>query len=631
MPPDTAWLFSKESVFFMEENLLKALRDLVPGLTLRTHVPYREVTSFGIGGELPVLAEPADDIELSKLFRFATQHHIPMMVIGGGSNIAGMDKAFDGIAVRLIRRPFSAVRTGRTSHVTAGAAIRLGELARLAAKAGFGGLAGLVGIPGSLGGAIRMNAGANGSSIGEFVVQLCGCRANGSIWTAEGSEIQWGYRSSSIPADVIITSAILKLTKVDPDQELARISEEHAKRREREPRGRTAGCIFKNPGTDESAGRLIDSCGFKGMHCGNIEVSGEHANYLLNSGEASEEELLELMIRIRRGVAEKTGLYLEPEVVLADPDALRRYHDAVPAPKVAVLMGGVSSEREVSLRSGAAVAAALRNGGYRVTEIDLQTCEVTQEMRDADVVYSLLHGGFGEDGKLQKVMEEANLKFVGSGSAASELMMDKLATKRMLDNLGLPTAKWAEVTRDKREFPAHLTFPVVVKAPWEGSTVGIAVVNTPDQWDAELDKIFEYDSTLLVEEFVKGVEITVPIVGDKVLPAIEIRSPHGFYDYDAKYVYKTGKTQYFCPTETVSQTALERAGAAALKFYQAAGCRDILRVDFIVDKDDTPYILEGNSIPGCTATSLVPKAAKVAGISFERMTAGLVQAAWKRK
>ncbi len=615
----------------MSNRLINTLSELIPGLALRENVPFREVTSLGVGSLLPLLAEPADDIELSKLMAFASKNNIPVLNIGGGSNLAGMDALFDGIALRLRRGIFSEIRPGRTRHLTAGAAVRMAELANTAARSNLGGLVPLAGIPGSLGGAVRMNAGANGCTISEFVVQLCGCHSDGTVWTAEKDDIQWNYRSTTIPADVIITSVILQMDKADMDSELVLIAQENANRRAKEPKGRTAGCTFKNPGGSESAGRLIDMNGLKGLKSGMLEVSHEHANYILNHGTATEAELLTLMAEIRKKVAAQTGIYLEPEIVFANPDALEKFHSAAPAPKVAVIMGGDSSEREVSLRSGAAVALALRNAGYRVTEIDLKKCEVTPEMRQADVIYSLLHGGFGENGELQKLLEAENLAFVGSGSAACELVMNKIATKELLDKLALPTAKWAVITPEKRTLPPHLKLPLVVKAPWEGSTVGIGVVHSADEWDKVLDKIFEYDTTLLAEEFVNGVEITVPIVADKILPAIEIRSPHGFYDYDAKYVYNCGRTQYFCPAETVSPAALKRAGEAALKFYHASGCRDILRVDFIVDSNDVPYILEGNSIPGCTATSLVPKAAKVAGISFEMMTAGLVQTALNRR
>ncbi len=613
----------------MNASILQELRQAMPGLALRFDVPFRDITSFGIGSSLPVLAEPGDDIELSRLVRFLNERGVPFLIIGAGSNLAGMDRPFEGMAIRLGRGAFAAVAVGR-NHITCGASVRLAELARTAARAGFGGLAELAGIPGTLGGALYMNASAHGRAIGDLVLQLCGCRTNGSIWNAEAREIDWQYRRSSIPADVILTTAILKLPAADPAAELERINAEMAARREKEPKGRTAGCIFRNPSPDEPAGKLIDECGLKGFRYGALEVSSEHANYLVNHGHASEADLLALMVEIRRRVAEKFHFYLEPEVRFADPDALKRFHEAAPAPRVAVLLGGVSSEREISLRSGRAVADALRRGGYQVTEVDLKVCEITPEMREADVVYPVLHGGFGEDGRLQRLLEENHIRFVGSGSAACALVMDKIATKRKLNDLDLPTAPWGIVTTAYRDFPADLHYPVVIKPPCEGSTIGIVKVDRAEDWEKALDSAFAYDSVLLVEQFIRGIELTVPVVNDQALPAIEIRSPHGFYDYDAKYVYKDGKTEYFCPAPSLSPEQARTLTAATMRFFKEFGCRDILRVDFIMDEHGKCCILEGNTIPGCTATSLVPKAAKVAGISFESLTASLVQAAWHR-
>jgi D-alanine-D-alanine ligase len=234
-------------------------------------------------------------------------------------------------------------------------------------------------------------------------------------------------------------------------------------------------------------------------------------------------------------------------------------------------------------------------------------------MRNADVVYPVLHGGFGEDGTLQKLLEKAGLRFVGSGSASCQLVMDKIATKKLLDKIALPTAPWAVVSRQNREFPGELKFPVMIKAPCEGSTVGILRVNSIEEWDSALDEELKFADELLVEEFVSGAEITVPVINAAALEAIEIVSPSGFYDWDAKYVYNNGQTEYFCPPRSLSEKSCRLAKDYALKFYHASGCRDILRVDFIVTKEGIPYILEGNNLPGNTEHSLVPMAAKQAG------------------
>ena len=350
----------------------------------------------------------------------------------------------------------------------------------------------------------------------------------------------------------------------------------------------------------------------------------------MNLGEASEADYLELVRILRRAVSDKHGFYLQPEIIPVNSELSSLITEDTPAPRVNLLYGGVSSEREVSLQSGTAVAKALRNAGFKVDVTDIRACEVTPEMKAADVVYPVLHGGFGEDGTLQKMLEEESLRFVGSGSAASQLVMEKIATKKLLDRIALPTAPWAVVTRDSRKFPEHLNFPVMIKAPSEGSSVGIVKVSSPDEWDNALDEEFKYADELLVEQFVKGVEITVPIINSKVYEAIEIVSPSGFYDYDAKYLYKNGETQYFTPPKSLPSAVVDLAKEYAIKFYHAAGCRDILRVDFIVDSDGVPLMLEGNNLPGNTEHSLVPKAARQAGMSMESMTSNLVYCAMKR-
>ncbi|MBQ4106983.1 MAG: D-alanine--D-alanine ligase [Lentisphaeria bacterium] len=612
------------------ENWEELLVTAFPRLELTRNIPYRDLTTFAVGGTVPLLAEPSCEAELAALCRFLSRNGVRRLLIGGGSNLAGMDKPFDGLAIRLERGVFSSFTVCPDRTVSCGAALRLPELARQAARAGFGGLAPLSGIPGSLGGALRMNAGANGHWIGELVAQLRGCRADGSLWSADASDLTWGYRQSPIPADVIITSAVLALPPSDPETELAAIRAEAEARRRREPAARTAGCVFRNPDTGESAGRLIDQCGLKGRRQGALEVSVEHANFLLNRGGASAADLEELMTEIRAAVARNTGIYLEPELVFADPETRQRLTAAVPAPKVTVLMGGDSSERSVSLRSGAAVAAALRRAGYPVEEIDLQHCELTPEIRQATVVFPVMHGGFGEDGRLQKLLEDAGVPFVGSGSASCADVMDKIISKKIMEQHDLPTAKWAVVTRENRAFPADLRFPVMLKAPQQGSTVGIVKVESAADWETALDEVFAYDDRLLVEEFVSGIESTVAVINGTACEPIEIRPPHGIYDYDAKYLYKGGHTEYLIPAPSFSAEQKELLKKLSERFYRDFRCRDMVRVDFIIDGDGNPVILEGNALPGFTDTSLVPKAAKAAGLSFARLTAMLVKNALDR-
>lgn len=613
----------------MKKSLTDKLLTSFPKIAFRKDVPYKQITTLGIGSTLPLLAEVGDEKNLRALLKFLKNEKINFFLFGAGSNVIGMDAPYDGIGLRLVGENFTSI-TFAGNTVRLGGAARLPLLAKQAAKHALGGLSPLCGIPGTIGGALRMNAGANGTEIGSFVRKIRGFLPDGEAFASTGSDVVWSYRSSSLPEQLIVTEVELELTYSTTECEDKLISDELARRSSREPASRSAGCTFRNISDLESAGLLIDRCHLKNCRIGDVAVSDKHANFLVNLGNGTERDFCALACLIRHAVAEKTGFFLTFENKMLNNKLGAQLAAFPPAPRVNVLYGGVSSEREVSLRSGAAVANALKNAGFQVELTDLKRCMVTESMRRADVVYPVLHGGFGEGGQLQKKLENANIRFCCSGSEASELVMDKIATKKLLDYLRIPTARWAVLTPQKRTLPPGFAFPVVVKVPREGSTVGIVKIDSPKDYDRLLDKEFALADELLVEEFISGVEITVPILMGEALDAIEIRSPHGFYDYDAKYLYKYGHTQYFCPPESLEEKVIDHAKHLAILFYHATGCRDLLRVDFIIDSTGVPMMLEGNSLPGCTATSLVPKAARRAGISLEKLTATLTYAALKR-
>lgn len=609
---------------------VEKLRRKFPGMPVFANRSYRELTSFGIGSApVPVLAEPDNVTALAKLVKYLNRTSVKTFILGAGTNIVGSDTPYDGVMIRLAGESFTKIEQDG-NLIKCGAFAKLPLVAQFAAKAGLRGFAPLSGIPGSIGGALRMNAGASGTEISSLVKEISGVRSDGSLWHAAGSEIEWFYRATTIPKDVIITEAVFQLESGDRAQEEAAIAAELENRKKREPAGRSAGCAFRNVSAFEPAGKLIDQCGLRGFKLGDLLVSDKHANYLINTGSATEKDYIRLVRILRRAVSEKHGFYLLNEIVPVNPQTALDIELDTPAPRVNVLYGGTSSEREISLQSGSNVAAALRHAGFKVELTDIRHCAVTPLMRECDVVYPVLHGGFGENGQLQAELEKEELRFVGSASRSSYLVMDKIATKELLDAIHLPTAPWAKITRSNREFPSHLHFPVMLKAPCEGSTVGILKVNSITEWQDAVEAEFKYADELLVEEFVKGVEITVPVLNADALGAIEIVSPGGFYDWDAKYEYKNGQTEYFCPPRSLDEETVNKARELALKFYHAARCRDILRVDFIVDAAGTPYILEGNSLPGNTAHSLVPMAAREAGISMENMVTRMVYAAMKR-
>ncbi len=298
---------------------------------------------------------------------------------------------------------------------------------------------------------------------------------------------------------------------------------------------------------------------------------------------------------------------------------------------VAVLMGGPSSEADVSRKSGAAVAKALAAEGFRVAAVDFKEAALPPLPAGVQVVFPALHGHFGEDGQLQALLAAAGLPFVGSDAAASRLIMDKQATKDALAAAGLPIIPGVLLTDPAAPLPAALGLPLIVKPNREGSTIGLTKVDAPAQWPAALALALKFGGGAVVERFVVGHECTVGLLDGQPLPVVQMVPPGDVYDYDAKYTYKLGPTLYFCPPRDLAaatQAELQRLAAAS---FRALGARDLLRMDFLVDKrDGTPWILEGNSIPGFTDASLLPKAAAAAGIPFGALCARLVRAALAR-
>jgi D-alanine-D-alanine ligase len=276
--------------------------------------------------------------------------------------------------------------------------------------------------------------------------------------------------------------------------------------------------------------------------------------------------------------------------------------------RIVLLKGGPGSEREVSLRSGASVAHALRVAGARVEEIDLIGKEVDLP-EGTELVFNLIHGTFGEDGELQSLLEEQGIPYTGEGSAESRVAFDKILTKQALEKAGVPTPRW-EILRSG-ELP-NLPLPMVIKAPRQGSSVGVHLIHAKEQIAPALADCLLHGEEILVEELISGRELTVGILGDMALPVVEIRPRDGFYDYTNKYT--KGATEYLVPAPlTLSET--EAVQEVALAANRALGLKVYCRVDVLLSANG-PTVLEINTIPGMTETSLLPKAAAYSGLDF---------------
>lgn len=301
--------------------------------------------------------------------------------------------------------------------------------------------------------------------------------------------------------------------------------------------------------------------------------------------------------------------------------------------KVAVLKGGRSGEREVSLNSGAQVAEALRTAGYEVTEIDAGSPQFVSALAAcaADVVFICLHGRFGEDGTVQGLCELLDLPYTGSGVLASALAMDKLRSKQFFEHAGLATPPYVVLRRsqawDANDITRQLGEKTVVKPANEGSSVGMSIVHDAGELPAAIELAFEHDDVVIVERFVSGVEVTVAVLGDDeptALPTLEVVPAHEFYDYESKYV--PGMSTHIIPAR-ISEEAEFECQRLSLEAHKALGCRGLTRSDTIVAEDGVVWLLEINTIPGMTATSLVPDAARAAGIEFPRLCSMVVESA----
>jgi D-alanine--D-alanine ligase len=296
--------------------------------------------------------------------------------------------------------------------------------------------------------------------------------------------------------------------------------------------------------------------------------------------------------------------------------------------KIGVLQGGESSEREISLRSGCAVSEGLERAGFRVLRIDPKEKRETEKaLREIDLVFIALHGKGGEDGAIQSRLERRKIPYVGSDPRGSRRAMDKVVSKRIFSRAGIPTPPWRTI--DRRSWRSLKSFPApfFVKPVADGSSIGVFLVEDFEKAAEEIMRALETYPRLLIEQKIEGREFTVGILGNRALPVVELRPKGKFYDYHCKYT--TGMTEYLVPAP-ISEAWRRGLQRAALRVHQVLGLRDFSRVDLMADRKGRPFVLEANTIPGFTALSLLPKAAKEAGISFDALCERLVKMAWKR-
>lgn len=305
--------------------------------------------------------------------------------------------------------------------------------------------------------------------------------------------------------------------------------------------------------------------------------------------------------------------------------------------RIGVLMGGPSSERGVSLKSGKAVYKALKQSGIDVVIIDIKSRNRDKNIRlieskKIDCAFLALHGCFGEDGQIQEILEDIRIPYTCSGVQASRLAMDKIASRRKFEAAGLTVPEYAVVERasyrKRLNVWRRLRLPLVIKPATHGSSIGLSIIDSEQELSRALDRAFDFDKRVIIEKYIKGREVTVGILDERALPVIEIIPKKRFFDYEAKYL--KGMTDYIVPAKLDKKVA-KRIKETALTAHRILGCFGCSRVDLILDKRLQPYVLEVNTIPGLTNTSLLPKAAKTVGIEFSQLCLKLIKLAYEKK
>ena len=293
--------------------------------------------------------------------------------------------------------------------------------------------------------------------------------------------------------------------------------------------------------------------------------------------------------------------------------------------KLGILYGGNAAERQVSISTGEAVFNAIHQDHETdLILLDGPISSYIDKLKNYDLIFLALHGGEGENGKIQHILDDHQILYTGSGAQASHIAMDKSATKKISNLKGIPTPEWIEVSPDASEISLPFSYQVVVKPNDEGSTFGLTIVDSAEKLILAILSASEYSSKILIEKFIPGRELTVGILDDRPLPIVEIIPSHGLFDYECKYT--SGLSEYECPAR-IDNELTTKIQSAALDIYNAIGCRHYARIDFRLNSDNQFFLLEVNTLPGFTGTSLLPKSASKIGLSYRQLVNRIINLA----
>ena len=591
-----------------------------------------ELTWFRVGGPAQVLFTPADEDDLA-YFLAHLPKELPVYVVGVGSNLIVRDGGMPGVVIRLSPRAF-----GETSAegdiVSAGAAALDKRVAETAAAANIGGLEFLFGIPGTIGGALRMNAGANGSETKDVLIEATGVGRDGTKHVFSNADMKFVYRNSGVDPSIIFTSARFRGSIAAPEAIRARMNEVQTHRETAQPiREKTGGSTFKNPPGD-SAWKLIDAAGCRGLRVGGAQVSEMHCNFLINTGDATGHDIETLGETVRARVKAK----FRNRATLGN----QADRDRAGLMRITILFGGTNKERLVSVASAQALHQALPEADLWFWDVDDTVHEVRSETllnhtrpfedefepgsrgvafeaaldqaKAEDRVLVLgLHGGRAENGELQAMCEMRGIPFTGSGSASSHLAFDKMAAKRFAAIAGVSAPEGIALEDIEAAFAEY--GKLIAKPARDGSSYGLIFVNAKQDLVAVRNaaKTEEY----LIEPFISGVEATCGVLEQSdgsviALPPVEIIPARGRVRLHGKISAQIDPGDLPGPLFARDHGALMDQ---ALRAHRALSCSGYSRTDFIVSAKG-PIYLETNTLPGLTKASLYPKALKAQGIEF---------------
>jgi D-alanine-D-alanine ligase len=585
--------------------------------------PLAKYTTWRVGGKADRLYIPHDKDDLIGFIKGLPETE-PLFWMGLGSNLLIRDGGIRGTVINTKNR-LKAMRLTDDGLLYVEAGVPCALVAKFCAEQGLLGAEFLAGIPGTMGGALKMNAGAFGGETWPIVHEVEMLDRQGQVTRRGPQAFKIAYRSVKGFENEWFLSALLKLANGDTalsQQKIKALLEQRAKT---QPTNQpSCGSVFINPPGDYAA-RLIEQAGLKGFRLGGARVSEKHANFIVNTDNATAADIEKLIGMVQRTVAQVHDVHLKTEVCMVGEEnktmdgKAHRYNDPEKFGRVAVLMGGSAAERAVSLRSGSAVYDALIRMGVNAFPVDVTASPIDALAgQHIDRVFNIIHGRGGEDGVLQGVLEVLGIPYTGSGVLASALAMDKLRTKLCWQGYGLVTPRWQllQTETDIDGCIENLGFPVIVKPAQEGSSIGMSKAHNRDELVAALKTASAFNCDVYAEQWVNGQEYTVAILNGKALPVIRLETPHSFYDYEAKYHANT--TQYHCPCglDSDREHALKRVAEIA---GTVIGIKGWARVDVFIDGNGQYQLIEINTVPGMTDHSLVPMAAKQARLDFDAL------------